>query len=327
MKSIFRLSFFLMVALLCFSFFSCEKKTKVQKEIEQIPMELIVDRFDQAYYDTPVSQFAAVRKKYAAFFPESYPDSVFTAVIQDPLYRSLYDEVQSQYGDFSEVQSEIEDLFRAISYYFPEQILPKKITTLISEMDYESKVIYNDTVLLVSLDLYLGKDHRFYVTEFPAYFCQTFQRSQILPDIVSDFSSRVISLPKDRTLLAQMVYFGKEMYLKDILLPEVKDADKIAYTEEQLAWCQANESDMWRYFIEESLLYSTDSNNIQRFIAPAPFSKFYLEIDNESPGRAGVWLGWQIVRAFMKNNDVSLQELLALDAKTIFEKSKYKPKK
>jgi gliding motility-associated lipoprotein GldB len=327
MKSIFRFSFFLGTVLLVLIFVSCQKKSKDQREIDKISLVLEVDRFEQAYYDTPASQFAEIRKKYAAFFPESYPDSVFIAVIQDPLYRSLYDEVQLQYANFSEIQFAIEDLFKGITYHFPEQTVPKKIITLISEMDYESKIILNDTILLISLDMYLGKDHKFYVNEFPAYFCQTFQRSQILPDIVSDFSSKVITLPKDRTLLSQMIYFGKEMYLKDVLLPQVPDADKIAYTQEQFNWCQANESDMWRYFIEESLLYNTNSNNIQRFIAPAPFSKFYLEIDNESPGRTGVWLGWQIVRAFMKNNDVSLREMLALDAKTIFEKSKYKPKK
>ena len=56
-------------------------------------------------------------------------------------------------------------------------------------------------------------------------------------------------------------------------------------------------------------------------------TKFYLEIDNESPGRIGVWIGWQIVRSFMNNNEVSLQQLMTLDAKEIFERSKYKPKK
>ena len=64
-----------------------------------------------------------------------------------------------------------------------------------------------------------------------------------------------------------------------------------------------------------------------RFINLAPFSKFYLEIDNESPGRVGAWIGWQIVRSFAKNNDVPIEELLKMNAKEIFEKSKYKPKK
>ena len=64
-----------------------------------------------------------------------------------------------------------------------------------------------------------------------------------------------------------------------------------------------------------------------RFIQRAPFSKFYLELDQESPGSVGVFIGWQIVRAYMKNNNVTLQELALKDAKTIFDQSKYKPKK
>jgi uncharacterized protein YjaZ len=62
-------------------------------------------------------------------------------------------------------------------------------------------------------------------------------------------------------------------------------------------------------------------------MAEAPFSKFYIDIDKESPGRIGVWLGWQIVRSYMNNNEVTLQQLLQTNAEEIFNKSKYKPKK
>jgi uncharacterized protein YjaZ len=84
---------------------------------------------------------------------------------------------------------------------------------------------------------------------------------------------------------------------------------------------------MWQYFINDKLLFSSDSKLPNRFINLAPFSKFYLEIDNESPGRVGQWIGWQIVKSFMENNKISVQELIKMDAKVIFEKSKYKPKK
>jgi uncharacterized protein YjaZ len=117
------------------------------------------------------------------------------------------------------------------------------------------------------------------------------------------------------------------LYLKDELLPEYNDAEKIGYLPEQITWCQENESYIWRYFIEKELLYSTDSKLPNRFTNVAPFSKFYLEIDNESPGRVGQWIGWQIVRSFMQNNKVSMQEMIKMDAKELFEKSKYKPKK
>jgi len=94
-----------------------------------------------------------------------------------------------------------------------------------------------------------------------------------------------------------------------------------------LLWCQQNESEMWKYFINNKILYDTDVKLMQRFVSVGPYSKFYLEIDNESPGRVGQWLGWMIVRSYMENNDVTMQKMLATDAKEIFDNSKYKPKK
>lgn len=102
----------------------------------------------------------------------------------------------------------------------------------------------------------------------------------------------------------------------------------MGYMPEQIKWCEENEAYIWRYFIENEMLYSDDPKLRTRFMTPAPFSKFFLEIDNDSPGRIGAWIGWQMVRAYMKNNsEVSLADLFKTDAKEIFEKSKYKPKK
>jgi uncharacterized protein YjaZ len=52
-----------------------------------------------------------------------------------------------------------------------------------------------------------------------------------------------------------------------------------------------------------------------------------MDNDSETPPRIGVWLGWQIVRSFMENNDIPMQKMMVLDAKEIFQKSKYKPAK
>ena len=245
--------------------------------------------------------------------------------MQNPQWRELYAEVQKKYSNFETETTQIEELFKHIKYYFPDTKTPK-VYTIISEMDYNTKVIYTQEMLIISLELYLGKDHKFY--QFPDYLKQNFDQNQILPDIVSGFSQGKIMPPTDKTLLAEMIYAGKQLYLKDLLLPEYNDADKIGYKPEQIIWCQENESYMWRYFIEKELLYDNDTKLASRFINPAPFSKFYLEIDNESPGRVGTWIGWQMVRSFAENNkEVSTKQLLAMDAKELFEKSKYKPKK
>lgn len=318
MKKIFTLLTFIVIC--C----SCDKKSEVEKAVEEIPLEVKVERFDKAFFETKPGQLQQLKNQYPYFFPAGNDDKVWIDKMQNPQWRELYTEVQKKFGDFSKQKDQIEELFKHIKYYFPESRVPK-VVTVISEMDYNNKAIYTDSLVVVSLELYLGKNHKFY--QFPEYLKQNFEPNQIMPDIVSSFALRKIPPPTDNTLLSQMIYAGKELYLKDLLLPEYSDADKIGYKPEQIQWCEENESYMWRFFIENSLLYDTDQKLLPRFINPAPFSKFYLEIDNESPGRVGAWLGWQIVRSYMDNNKVSVQQMLKTGSKELFEKSKYKPKK
>lgn len=198
--------------------------------------------------------------------------------------------------------------------------------TVIGEVNYQNKVAYADSLALISLEVYLGEDHRFYEGIYK-YQVQNFNERQMMPDLATAFLETKIPGPKDNMFLSQMVYFGKQLYMKDLLLPEFTDAERIGYKPEQLGWCEEHESYIWRYFVESKLLYDTDAKLTARFIAPAPFSKFYLEIDNDSPGRVGQFIGWQIVRSFMANNKISPQEMLKLDARELFERSRYKPKK
>ncbi|MEN9656347.1 MAG: gliding motility lipoprotein GldB, partial [Bacteroidota bacterium] len=300
------------------------KKTAVEKAVEKIPLEIKVERFDQVFFESKPADLQKIKKQYPFFFPAGVPDSVWVNKIQNSLWRELYSEVQKKYSDIEPIRSELTTLFKHVTHYFPKTKTPKVIT-IIAEMDYNSKVIYADSLVVISLELYLGKNHKFY--EFPKYIKQNFEQRQMMPDVVSSFAATKLNFGKDKTLLNQMIYYGKQLYLKDLLLPEYTDAEKMGYSSKEISWCQENETYIWRYFLENDLLYNDEPKLGARFIAPAPFSKFYLEIDNESPGQVGAWIGWQIVRSFAENNDIPLADLLKINAKELFEKSKYKPKK
>jgi len=309
---------------LCLFFLSCNQKSKVEKAVEEIPVDIKVERFDKVFFETKPQDLPKIKKQYPFFFPGN-DDNVWIQKMNDPIWREVYEEVQKKYSNFEPVRKEFNELFQHVKYYFPKTKIPKVIT-VIGEMDYNAKSIYADSLVVVALELYLGKNHKFY--EFPNYLKENFEERQIMPDVVSSFSYRNIPNSIDRSLVAQMIFEGKQLYAKDLLIPEYTDAEKMGYTPEQIKWCEENEAYMWRYFIENEMLYSEDPKLRARFIAPAPFSKFFLEIDNDSPGRVGAWIGWQMVRSYMKNNsDVSLAELFKLEPKEIFEKSKYKPKK
>ena len=318
------MKFYLYSFLFCCIFWSCDKKTAVEKAVEEIPLDIKVERFDQVFFESKPQELQKIKKAFPVFFPKEVPDSVWTNKIQNPLWRELYSEVQKKYSDIEPVRSELVTLFKHIKHYFPKTKTPKAVT-VIAEMDYNTKAIYADSLVILSLELYLGKAHRFY--EFPKYIKQNFEQRQMMPDLVSSFATTKINFGKDKTLLSQMVYYGKQLYLKDLLLPAYSDAEKMGYAPKEISWCEENETYIWRYFLENEMLYSDESKLTSRFIAPAPFSKFYLEIDNESPGQVGAWIGWQIVRSYAENNDVPLAKLLDMNAKELFEKSKYKPKK
>jgi len=229
---------------------SCNKKNKTENAIEAIPIDIKVERFDKIFFETPPKDLYKVKKEFPFFFPQGSDDSVWLNKMQDPLWRELYTEVQKKYSNFEPVHKELVALFKHIKYYFPKTKTPKVIT-VISEMDYNNKVIYADSLVIISLELYLGKTHKFY--QFPKYLKQNFEQKQIMPDIASSFSIQKIAPIKDKNLLSQMIYFGKQLYLKELLLPDYTDADRMGYTPQQITWCQENESYMWRYFIEKEM--------------------------------------------------------------------------
>lgn len=315
---------YLMPIVFCFLFWSCDQKSKLEKTIEETLVDIKVERFDKQFFETAPNNLAKLKKQYPYFFSPKINDSVWINKMTEPIWREVYAEVQKKYPSTDGIQSQIESLVQHMKYYYPKTKTPKVIT-LISDMDSSNKAIYADSLIIISLELYLGKEHKFY--EFPKYVKQNFEERQMMPDVVTSFSHGKINNPTEKNLLSKMIYFGKQLCLKDILLPGYTDAEKMGYTPEQIVWCQENESYIWRYFIEKELLYSDDQKLASRFINPAPFSKFYLEIDNDSPGEVGSWIGWQIVRSYMENNTVTVDKLLKMDAKEIFEKSKYKPKK
>jgi gliding motility-associated lipoprotein GldB len=286
-------------------------------------MEVKIIRFDKEFAQASQSNLKALKSKYPIFFPTQFHDSIWLQKMEDTLQGQLNEEVVKRFPTEEKLEPELRSIFQHIKYYFPQFVTPTVVTTT-SDVDYQNKIILSDSLLIIAVDTYLGSDHPFY-RGIKKYISQNLNESQLAPDIAAAYAQQLIIQPQQRSLLAQMVFYGKELYLKDIWLPNSSDAEKIGYTEAQFTWAIENESEMWRYFVEKEILFSTNTKLPAQFINPAPFSKFYLEIDNESPGMVGRFLGWQIVKSYMKNNESSVQQLMIKNAEALFNESKYKP--
>ena len=304
---------------------SCAKKEQIAVDVSDIEAMVKVHRFEQDFYDSDPSELPKLKQKYPLLFPENTPDSVWISKMNDPDERELFREVNTRFVDFRKESAQLADLYKHIKYYYPTFREPT-IYTVMSNIDYQNSVIYADSLLFISLDVFLGKDKKVY-QDFPDYIKQNFTKDHLITAVAKAFAEREVPRTKDRTFVSRMIQRGKLYYLLDVFLPKVKDSYKIGYTQDQIEWADFNDVSMWKYFVEKELLFSNDQELNRRFLDNAPFSKFYSAQDNETPGRIGEWFGWQIVRAYMRNTDVELQEMLKTPNEIIFKESKYKPSK
>lgn len=307
------------------TFVSCNEEAEIEKEIAKVSVDFELVRFDRKFAKATPNDLNLLKEQYPKLFPKQFADSVWIAKMNDTIQQEINTEVGKAFPSFENKKTELHSLFQHIAYYFPQFEVPK-VFTVTSQVDYENKVILQNGYLFISLDTYLGEEHHFY-TGIQEFLKKNFKKEQIIPDVANAYAKKYVPQPSLRTFLAHMVYYGKLLYLKDKFIPEIADAEKIGYTKAEFTWAQKNEAQMWRYFVENELFFDTDTELYSRFLYPAPFSKFYLQLDAKSPAKLGQYIGWQIVRSYIEKTNASLEEMIKTDAETIFNKANFKPRK
>ena len=305
--------------------FSCKSdKEQRQETIKSIDVDVELIRFDSIFMNTATHDINKLKKEYQQFFPADTPDSLWIKKRQDSLMQVIYQEVEQQFSSTDSLENQLQKLFQHYKYYFPKKKIPK-VYTVAEYVDYKNKVLLSGNDLIISLDNYLGKDHRFYAG-FEDYISKLQSKHQILPDVVDAFSEALVNNKKQRSFIALMIHYGKTEYLKDRLIPFVAEHYRLGYTEAELEWAYDNEKQMWRYFVEKELIYSTKKNLMNRFLYNGPFSKFYLKFDKESPPRLGRFIGRQIIKSYVEQNpEISLEKLMKMPGEKLFQASHYKP--
>jgi len=322
MKWFFKNFFYTIILIL--TFISCKHKKSLDVNVSKIPVTTNIIRFDQDFYGQSPANLPTLKKIYPYMFPSHIPDSIWVKKMQDSLLVDLKTQVDSVFPDMQAYKLPITDVFKHIKYYFKGFKEPK-IVTLYSDWNYLKKSVYVDSLDLITLDNFLGKDNRLY-KGIPHYIRQNMIPDQIPVAIANSIIESQVKPPASKNFLSKMINYGKKLYLLDAYMPQIPDSLKIGYSAQKMDWARQNEESVWQYFIENELLYNNDQKLNLRFLNLAPYSKFYTEDDMKSPGYIGRYIGWQIVRSYMKKNKVSLQKLLQTPEEEIFKQSKYKPK-
>lgn len=239
-----------------------------------------------------------------------------------PEIQVLFDEVNKKYQDFSEIESELATMFRRVKFYYPDFKIPKIVTFASGFGGYD--LVVNKDLIIIGLDYFLGHNAKFKPNDFPEYILKHYEKENISTKIAYFIAQRYSEENlQDNTMLAQMIFHGKVYHFTKTMLPCTNDSLIIEYSADDLEKSALLDGFTWNHFQKNQLFYTTDNTIIIKYIDFRPHT---LEIGEKCPGRIGRWLGYEIVKSYAENNNVSIQDLMKTqDAKLIFNKSKYKP--
>lgn len=325
--------------LLLVTFLGCNRNP-LNVDVSNIDLEIEIERLDTDLFtmdfDTIDSAIPYFYNVYGDLFDvfnvhvinigaasDKYYGSYLSMFVNDPSNTEVYEYTASVFADMNPIDESLSEAFRHYLYHFPDSAIP----TLVGFVSrFNHKLLTVGDYIGIGLDQYLGRDCDYYdMLGTPKYLQYNMYPGKIPSDVLHVWGSA--KFPFNDSIdnaLNRMIYQGMLYYFTDAMLPDVPDSLKIGFSPGQMKFCRNNEKQMWTYLVEHKLLFSTDPLEIRKLTEDAPTTYYF---PGESPGRAAVWIGWQIVREYARRNpQLSVSDIMnERDYQKILRESRYNP--
>ena len=307
-----------------------------------VDLDLRIERLDQDLFrsanDTTGNFNLRLYATYGPFYQEYVERILRLAPLDDPRlpvaltgftmnpdWSALQLRADSVLGDMEPQRAEFELAFERLKTFFPDSIVPR-IIAFNSGFNYG--VTPTDSVLGVGVEWFVARGSRveamLAADVFPQYMKERMRPEMLVPSAVKGWLQ--VHYTRDvrgADVLTNLVEIGKVMYLLDALLPETNPALKLAFSDDQLKWCEDNEFNIWKELVAKEQLYSKKTEDIDRLLNDGPFTNGF---PRESPGHIGEWIGYRMVKAYMDDHaDMTMTQLFTdADARAVLKS--YKPR-
>ena len=313
---------------ICFfllSFFSCNSNP-LEVNVENQQVDLKIDRMEKDLFESKLPNMNETNRylfqKYGSLYEVFVAKMIGEGSIHDPqigarlqrfvsdsIIQLIYTDIKHEFGDFTAYENEFKEAFKHYKYYFPDSLVPRLVTFY---SNFNAKVFPANNTLAIGLDMYLGADNKSVQQIPPDVLPQFIKNDMEKKYLVADamkywLLNRFYNEDTGDDFASKIIELGKIMYLLDAMLPHVSDDIKMNYTPEELLWVQQNENNIWKSLIDNKVLYTKNPMLINQYIVDGPFTK---GLTSNSPSKVGIWVGWQIVRDYVEQNDVDVLSLL-----------------
>lgn len=223
--------------------------------------------------------------------------------LSDSAIMRLYGDVNATFTSLAREEEELSWMLSRYKAIFPDMPLPQ-VQTHISGLG--NAIVTVGELISISLDCFLGEEYELYPSRYNRYELPHHNRSHIVPAVAGALLNNAVEPQQGERLLDAMIYEGKKLFLLSALLDTDDEARLMAYSPEQVAWCNNNEANIWSAIVEQNHLYSSDNITVRKYIQPAPFT---ATLTSDAPGRVGCWVGWRIYRQYVEKSALTPAEV------------------
>lgn len=330
----------LVILITCFSCNDCNNRL-----IKDVKAHGELYRFDSSFYalSNPKSLMEDLGKIRTQ-------DSLFYSIYMEKMYsmdqknrnfdRNIFRHINSAqnqeirkrvdqvFGDFKPIRSDLTLLSKYYKLLYPNRVFPK-INTCYSGFAGFNAWLYNDSNMLVDLDMYLGSDFEAYPQFYPQFKYKYYTKDYLVQNIGRELVRREFVLfekDKPNNMLAMMLIEAAKIYELSRLMPCREEHKLFEYSKEQWEWALREEQNIWQYLIKEELLFESDYKEYRSLIGEAPAS-IRSGVAEGAPPRIAIFAGYRILKKFMKETggQSSLTVLGKVSPEEIMKKAKYKP--
>jgi hypothetical protein len=243
--------------------------------------------------------------------------------IQSEGLRAFYEQANAEsfFKNVTDIEADFREAFQHLKYYYPNFKEPK-ISTIFT--GFTGKDLYvSDSLIVIGLDYFMGEGSKYRPNVY-TYQLKKYQRQYIVPQILLLLSGKYNDTDlANKTLLAEMIWYGKSYEFGHTMMPTKADSLFIGYSGVQLDETYASQDLVWSHLIERKALYSIVEPLKAKYIGERPNTP---EIGPRCPGSIGRWVGWRIVGKYYDSDPkLKIQDLMKnANAQQILEGSKYK---
>jgi len=280
-----------------------------------------------------IPQFRAKYGKYLNAYSEGvirighpeddeYADNLSQFIAYEP-NQEVVDTCQKVFSDKKALKNELAKAFRHYKNYYPQRDAPDVYLHI---SGFNQSIAVDSGWVSVSVEKYLGRDNIFYQwLETPKYLRNQMDTERVVPDVMKAIAMTEYAYNDSiDDLISQMIYHGKILQFVKHTIPEVPDTLLFGYTQKEMEWCRKNEELMWSTLVEQKHLFATDHMLVRKYVGEAPFTSFFGQ---ESPGRAGRYLGYKIMEAWMENHsEKTFRDMMQVtDPHRVLSRARYRP--